>query len=288
MPRRTRPAAAVIKERVDGFLKHALFVAHDDIGSVQLHELLQAVIAIDHAPVEIIEIGSGKAAAIERHQRPQLGRKHGNHVEDHPLRLIPALAEGIHDAQPLGVLDALLQAGIDLHLFAQFFAELIDIDVTQKLFNGFGAHNRAELSRVFGLQLAELFFRQEFAFLDAGHFAGFDNDESLEIKNALEIAHGDIQQVANARGQALEKPHVGAGRGQFDMAQPFAAHLAEGDFDAALIADHSAMLHALVFAAQAFPVRNRAEDFGAKQAVALRFEGAVVDGLRLGDFAVRP
>src|ERR1700682_2863477 len=48
------------------------------------------------------------------------------------------------------------------------------------------------------------------------------------------------------------------------------------------------MLHALVLAAQALPVGNRAEDAGAEQAVALRFEGAVVDGLRLGDLAVRP
>src|SRR6476659_531551 len=48
------------------------------------------------------------------------------------------------------------------------------------------------------------------------------------------------------------------------------------------------MLHALVLAAQAFPVGDRAKDARAEQAIALRLEGAVVDGLRLGDFAVRP
>src|SRR5271168_1565529 len=48
------------------------------------------------------------------------------------------------------------------------------------------------------------------------------------------------------------------------------------------------MLHALVLAAEAFPVGYRAEDAGAEQAVPLRLEGAVVDGLRLGDFAMRP
>ena len=72
------------------------------------------------------------------------------------------------------------------------------------------------------------------------------------------------------------------------MAQPLAAHFAERDFDAALIADDAAMLHALVLAAQAFPIRHGAEDLGAEQAVALGLEGAVVDRLRLGDFAVRP
>src|SRR5260370_32056674 len=48
------------------------------------------------------------------------------------------------------------------------------------------------------------------------------------------------------------------------------------------------MLHALVLAAEAFPVGYRAEDAGAEQAVPRRLEGAVVDGLRLGDFAMRP
>src|SRR5277367_4950209 len=48
------------------------------------------------------------------------------------------------------------------------------------------------------------------------------------------------------------------------------------------------MLHALVLAAEAFPVGYRAEDAGAEQAVALRLEGAIVDGLRFSDFAVRP
>src|ERR1035438_1704558 len=72
------------------------------------------------------------------------------------------------------------------------------------------------------------------------------------------------------------------------MSQAFAANLAERDFHAALVADHSAMLHALVFAAQAFPVSYRTKDAGTEQTVALRLEGAVVDGLRLGDFAMRP
>jgi succinylarginine dihydrolase len=41
----------------------------------------------------------------------------------------------------------------------------------------------------------------------------------------------------------------------------------------------------LVLAAQTFVVLHRAEDLGAEQAVALRLERAVVDGLRLLYFA---
>ena len=58
------------------------------------------------------------------------------------------------------------------------------------------------------------------------------------------------------------------------------------DFDAALVADHAAVLHALVFAAETLPVGDRTEDLRAEQAVALRFEGAVVDRLRLLDLSV--
>ncbi len=72
------------------------------------------------------------------------------------------------------------------------------------------------------------------------------------------------------------------------MAKALAANFAQGDFHAALVADHSAMLHALVFAAQAFPVGDGAKNLGAEQAVTFRFEGAVIDGLRLGNFAVGP
>ena len=122
----------------------------------------------------------------------------------------------------------------------------------------------------------------------SGNFARIDADERLEVKNVLEIAHGDIEQVADAAGQALEEPHVRAGRSQLDVAQTLAANLAERDFHAALIADDSAVLHPLVFAAQALPVGDGAENLGAEQAVALRLEGAVVDGFRLGYFAVRP
>src|SRR5205807_10648424 len=49
-----------------------------------------------------------------------------------------------------------------------------------------------------------------------------------------------------------------------------------------------AVLHALVFAAQAFPVGDRSEDLRAEQTVTFRFERAVVDRFGLGHLAVRP
>src|SRR2546430_14803030 len=72
------------------------------------------------------------------------------------------------------------------------------------------------------------------------------------------------------------------------MAETLATHFRLRDFDAALVADHAAVLHAFVLAAETLPIGYRAKDAGAKQAIALRFERPVIDRLWLGDFAVRP
>src|SRR3546814_11094402 len=45
-------AAAVVEQRIDGFLQHALFVADDAVRRAQLHQPLQAVVAFDTAAVE--------------------------------------------------------------------------------------------------------------------------------------------------------------------------------------------------------------------------------------------
>src|SRR5271155_1059913 len=77
-------------------------------------------------------------------------------------------------------------------------------------------------------------------------------------------------------------------RSELDMAHAVAADLGQGDLDAAFLADDAAILHALVLAAQALVILDRAEDAGAEQPVPLRLEGPVVDRLRLLDLAERP
>src|SRR5262249_19605441 len=85
-----------------------------------------------------------------------------------------------------------------------------------------------------------------------------------------------------------EKPHVRTRTGEFDVAQTLAPHLGKRDFNAAFVADHAAMFHALVFAAQALPIRNRSENTRTEQTVLFGFERSIVDGLRLSNFTVRP
>jgi len=61
-----------VEQRVDGLLQHALFVAHDDLGGLQLQQTLQAVVAVDHAAVEVVQVGGREAAAVQRNERAQV------------------------------------------------------------------------------------------------------------------------------------------------------------------------------------------------------------------------
>src|SRR5581483_11446202 len=94
--------------------------------------------------------------------------------------------------------------------------------------------------------------------------------------------------MADAAGQSFEEPHMRAGRCQLDVSQALTAYFGKSDFHAAFVADHSAMLHALVLAAETLPIGYRSEDASAKQPIALRFKSAVINSFRFGYFAVRP
>src|ERR1044072_8980872 len=81
-------ATTVIKQRIDRFLKHALFVAHDYFGRAQLHQLLETVVTVDDAAIEIVDIRSRNTSAIQRNEWTQLRWNPRNHVEDHPVGTI--------------------------------------------------------------------------------------------------------------------------------------------------------------------------------------------------------
>ena len=114
------------------------------------------------------------------------------------------------------------------------------------------------------------------------------HDRSGEVEDLLELARGDVEQVADPAGNALEEPDVRDGRGQVDVAHALAAHLLAGHLDAAALADDALVADSLVLAAVALPVLRRTEDALAEETVALGLERAVVDRLGLRDLAGRP
>ena len=62
----------IVDQGVNGLLQHALLIAHDDLRRTQLEEPLEAVVAVDHPAVQVVEITGREAAAVELHHWAQL------------------------------------------------------------------------------------------------------------------------------------------------------------------------------------------------------------------------
>src|SRR5260370_203642 len=207
------------------------------------------------------------------------------------IAVVTGVPEGVDDfervEQPL--VGMLGRRGDDLR--AQLFGRLVDVEFAQQIANGRRADVGREGAIAFFLRLRaqrEVFVLvQQLALFDL-MLARLDDDVVGVIDDLLEVTERDVEQVANRTGEGIEEPDMGNGYGELDVPHALAAHLRQGHFDAASIADHPTIADALVLAAMAFPVLDGTEDALAEQAVLFRFERPVVDGLGLGDFAPRP
>ncbi|KAF5036256.1 hypothetical protein DSECCO2_576950 [anaerobic digester metagenome] len=72
------------------------------------------------------------------------------------------------------------------------------------------------------------------------------------------------------------------------MTHALTAHLGAGDLNAAALTDFTLIADALIASAVAFPVLHGSKNSFAEQTVALRFQGAVIDGLGFFDLAIAP
>src|SRR5581483_2925167 len=247
------------------------------------------VVTVYNSAIKIVEVRGGEAAAIERNEGAQLRRNHRDQIQNHPEGFVAALAERLDHFQALGVFEPLLQRTLILHLLAEFGRKQFNVHALEKLFDGLGAHHGFEAGRAILLvEFSVLRFVLNHLALTNGSVARLDYDVSFEVQDGFKIAQRNIEQVADSAGQSLEEPDMRARRCQLDVAEPFTAHFGQRDFHTALVADDSAVFHALVLAAETLPIGDRTEDAGAKQTIALRLEGAVVDGLWFGYLAVRP
>ena len=281
-------AAAVVEQGIDRFLQHPLFIANDDFGRPELDQPLQAVVAVDDPPIQIVEIRGREAAAVERHQRPELRRDHRDDLHDHPFGPGAGIDKSLDQLQSLDILLALDFRSRLLELFAQRRALGLEIDRLQHIARRLGADTDRE--RVFAVFLDRpliLLFADQFVKLERSQ-PRLDDHVALEVENLLQVLQGHVHEQADPARQRLQEPDVGGRRGKLDMAHALAADLLQGHFDAALLARNPLVFHPLVLAAQALVVLHRTEDAGAEQSVALRLEGAVVDRLRLLDLAKGP
>ncbi|GIQ64111.1 hypothetical protein PACILC2_26790 [Paenibacillus cisolokensis] len=141
-------AAAIVDQRVDRFLQHPFFVLHDNVRRAEIQKPLQTVVPVNDAAVQIVQVGSGETSAVKLHHRPELRRNDGQHVENHPFRTIARIAERFDHFQPLDrTVAALALSGPQLFLQRLHF--FVDVDILQKLLDGFSAHARLKTVTVF-------------------------------------------------------------------------------------------------------------------------------------------
>jgi hypothetical protein len=279
--------AAVVEQRVDGLLEHPLLVPEDDLRRPDVDELLQPVVPVDDAAIEIVEIRRREPAAFERDERAEIRRQHRDHAQDHPLGAVSALTERLDDPEPLQRLLLPLDRVLDLRDGAKLRRELVQINLLQKVADRLGPHLGRERDRLVLRELVVLVLGDELLLLEAAR-PGIDDDVRLVVEDPLEIADRHVEEVPDAARHRLEVPDMGHRNREVDVAEALPADLCLGHLHAASVADHPAIADALVLTAIALPVLHRTEDLLAEQPVALRLERAVVDRLRLRDLAVRP
>src|SRR6185437_3067393 len=280
-------AAAIVKQRIDRLLKHALFVANDDLRGIEIDQLLEAVIAVDDSAIQIIQVGGSEVAALQQDQRAQVRRNDRNHIHDHPLGFVFRAADGLDHLEALGqVFDLLLAVGLfDVVAHLDRFA--VELQQAKELLNGLSAHLGFELGAVLLVRGAIFLFGQKLLLFQR-RLAGIGDDVVLEVDDFLDVAGLHVQQRAQSARQRLEEPDMNDRGGKIDMPHALAAHAAVSHLDTATIADDALVLRALVLAAGAFPVALGAEDALAEQAVLFGAVGTVVDGLGLLHLAERP
>ena len=376
--RHRTPAPTVVEQRVDGLLQHPLLVVGHDFRRADVEQPLEPVIAVDHAPVEVVQVAGGEAATVELHHRAQVRRNHRHVVEHHRLRRVGGVQECRDHLEPLegaGLLLA-LASGDDL---AQVHSLGLKVEVAQPLLNGRRTHVAGEIlaeavphlpvelfvtdevldfevaephevfvavedgvepldfligplaalvhffvggvagllhhrrGGAFGLKRGEVFLQFGHPLVDRviaalrdrlllalqprlqggkipvpGFLIHRSDHVGREVDDLLEVLRRQVEQVAQAAGHTLEVPDVGDRGGQTNVAHALAAHLGPRHLHATAFTNDALEAHTLVLAAVALPVPGGAEDLFAEQAVFLRLERAVVDGLGLLDFSERP
>jgi hypothetical protein len=125
-------------------LEHALLVVDDDLGRAEVEQPLEAVVPVDDAPVEVVQVTRSEAAAVELHHRAELRRDYRDRLQDHPLGLVLRGDEGVDDLEPLDGPALLLPLG-RLDRLAERLRLGVEIEVAQEVPDRLGSHAALEV-----------------------------------------------------------------------------------------------------------------------------------------------
>ena len=277
----------VVDEGVDGFLEHALFVAHDDVWRAKIEQTFEAVVAVQDTTIEIVEVTGRKTAAVELDHRTDVRWDDWQHIEHHPGRIVAGGAHAFHHFEAANGFDVALTAA-RADLFLQLCAELVEIDLFEQFFSSFGANASTETVAVLCAHVAVFAFTKDLIFAEFIDIARIDDNVRNKVDDAFQLAWAHVEDEPHAAWNALEVPDVGARSSKLNVAHALTTYFRAGDFYTAAVTDDPFEAHAFVLPAGAFPVLGRPEDALAEQTVAFWLEGSVVDGFRFFYFTAAP
>ena len=107
-------------------MEHAFFVTHDDLRRHKLDKPLEPVVSVDYPAIQVVQVAGGEPSAVKLHHRAQFRRQDRQSCQNHPVGLVPTLAEGLDDTKALDRLLAALSGG-GLHFVLQSFANLFEV-----------------------------------------------------------------------------------------------------------------------------------------------------------------
>ena len=124
------PARAIVEQGVDRFLEHPFFVARNNFRRADLDQFFQTVVAVDDSAVQIIQVGSRKPSAVQRHHRAQVGRNDRYDQRQHPFQFDAGLDKALEQFYPFERF-FLVHRFITLHHFFQMLDLFVEFHVLQ-------------------------------------------------------------------------------------------------------------------------------------------------------------
>jgi hypothetical protein len=70
---------AIVDEGVNGLLEHPFLITYDNLRGTEIEKPPQPIVAIDHAPIKIVEIRGGKSSPIQLNHRTKVRGEYREH-----------------------------------------------------------------------------------------------------------------------------------------------------------------------------------------------------------------
>src|SRR5581483_5729955 len=166
----------------------------DHLWCIQLNQLLQAVVAVDDAAVQIIEVTGCKATTRELHHGTQVRRNYAKYANTHARRLNPCTVHTFQQAQTFHKLLLTLALGL-FCLGRQIGSQLLKVNLAKQLFQSSTTHTNLYDGTKFVGQVSIITFINERKLLqhayldlqafevlvDLAHFLGAHFSQSLDV-----------------------------------------------------------------------------------------------------------